>query len=598
MRSAIFLLLLLMAVSAAPTFGQPTCLWDSSKGTYVAPQGYTHCKPPSSSSGSSGSTSSAGITNDFGLLGWLLGLDPASRMAAQQKAARKAAMIAELERQRQEAIQRQDAERAKRLEDIARRLQSGDLGLKGASNNDLQLKLSPTGPIRFGEYMSTPATQTTSAHLTLKTGDEATKSLQTPTTNASSAGVINPNQPPAFNADRPTTEIRELADMLSKLTPEQQQKLIAAIKAVSSADATSETAAAPQTNSDSTTSATEAQPLKLKLSTAQQSADALNAAAKDPNVTPEQLSQHAAKDFNNDPKVTPLSNTPQPNDGVSAADVKPSAGITDQSQIGNTELSRIMSKKIDVPPWRPEGWVVSASKGDSTLQFVDSARKTPGCDSPARQDALARLEAKSKQLAGVEVVINRLNASSPRLQAELAETAAEMERDRDAFVDAMLSKLTGQLFEARTLVKSPEFVRTAATLSEAKEFADKVDELSGKVQTIKNGSSEARAGLLKEILRETLDAVQPNRIAAIRKALGPTIEFATGWYDAAEIGINTIETFAKIVAHDLNVANLNREIDARNRALASVEPLHKQLSNDVDKLRHDPILAPCSAVKP
>jgi hypothetical protein len=92
--------------------------------------------------------------------------------------------------------------------------------------------------------------------------------------------------------------------------------------------------------------------------------------------------------------------------------------------------------------------------------------------------------------------------------------------------------------------------------------------------------------------------VQPNHVATVRKMLGPTLEFATGWYDAAEVGLNTIETFSKIIASEMNVANLNREIDARNRALAGIEPLHKQLSSDVDRLRHDPVLAACSVPTP
>src|SRR5205814_179402 len=103
--------------------------------------------------------------------------------------------------------------------------------------------------------------------------------------NASSAGVINPNQPPAFNAEQMTPEQRELAEMLSKLTPEQQQKLIDAIKAASPADATATGEQTTQQTSADTSSST-APPLKLKLS----GADALNTAAKDPNVTNEKLS--------------------------------------------------------------------------------------------------------------------------------------------------------------------------------------------------------------------------------------------------------------------------------------------------------------------
>ncbi len=534
--------------------------------------------------GSAGTTS-GGMFD--GLLWKLLGLDPASQMAAKERAARKAALVAALENERQAAIARQDNEHARQIEAIAQRLQTGDLRLKGLSDDgDLQLKLSPTGPIRFTEYMSTPATQTTSAQLTLKTGDQATASIQ-PSQNASSAGMINPTPPtPLTKPDETSPDAKALAEMISKLPPAEQQKLIAAVQQVSAQG--SETAPSTPT-SDSTPS----NGLSLKLSTEKQAADDTKAGASDAATSPEKLSADAAKEFDRSQQTS----VPNVETG-SAPSTSPDTTTPAKVSSNAAATTGAVRSKIDVPMWRPEGWVGSASKGDSTLAVVNDLRGNESCNSVVQREALERLAARSKQLAGVEVVINRLNATSPRLQSELAQRSDELQSDRDEFVDSMISKLTGQLFEARKLVSSSEFVTAAKQLSDAKEFADKIDDLNGKLQVISSGSKAARLEALKGILRELLDAAQPRRIAAIRKLMGPTIEFATGWYDAAEVGLSTIETFAKITAAGVDVKNLNAEVDARNRALASIEPLHKQLSADVDRLKHDPVLSACMATKP
>ena len=545
------------------------------------------CPTGTTSSGGTSSTSSTGTTNDFGLLGWLLGLDPASRMAAQQKAARKAAVLRELENQRQEAIRR-DTEHAKFLEDVAQRLQNGDLQLKGTSSNELQLKLSPTGPIKFGEYMSTPATQTTSARLTLKTGDDATSSLQTSTPNASSAGVINPNQPPAFNADQMTPETRELADMLSKLTPEQQQRLIAAIKTASAGEATVNTSAtASQPNADSSGSTGQGEPLKLKLSTAQQSADDLNAAAQKANMTSEQLSDQAAKDFNNLANVSTLSSTAKTVNGVSATGVTPTT-VTGNSTSAtikpmpadptrNSELTRIMKQKVEVPMWRPEGWVVSASKGDTTLNFVNSIKETPGCDSAAQQDVLARLATKAKQLADIEIVINRLNASSPRLQAELAETTAEMEKKRDEFIDAVEKQLGEELFKFNKAVQAPEFLDLKSHLSEAEELGKHVKRWSEISEAAKGEVRTKKAGVYLDLLAEiskAMKGLQSPAFNALRQPLRP-FAFLNQELEKAEFAAEVLDTFAYLIAFHNDVIYAGNQIDARNHALAKIEPRHK-----------------------
>jgi hypothetical protein len=306
--------------------------WCASKGGSIVPYGTTGIRcscPTSSGSTGSGYTIYDAAVDDF--LRWLF--SPNSTQAAQ----RKAALKQQLEAERQAAIARKQAEQVARLDAILLRLSSS---LKGFNtSNDLQLKLSPTGPIKFTEYMATPATQTTSARLELKTGSEATRSLETPKPNASSAGVINPTPPtplqaPTFDASQLSPEAKELAEMLSKLTPEQQQKLLATMKSIASA----EQAATATTNATPANPEQKDPPLTLKLSEAQKSADDLKTAAADPNSSPEELKKQAADQFKQLQQTTLGAAPPAKSDPLSSENKGNSTagGSTRSNETGST----------------------------------------------------------------------------------------------------------------------------------------------------------------------------------------------------------------------------------------------------------------------
>ena len=535
-------------------------------------------------------TSSAGSTMWDGLLWKMLGLDPGSQMAAKERAARKAAMIRAIEDERQAAIQRQDAERVRFLDEVATRLQTGELRLKGLSpQNDLQLKLSPLGPVKFTEFMATPATSTTSAQLTLKTGDDATRSMQ-PTTNASSAGVINPTPPtPLSDPNALSPDAKQFAQMLSKLSPAEQQKFLAALNEASTQETTTTTSTTEQPSGNSPDAMKKAETLTLKLSTDQKTADDLKAAANS-GASLEQAATDAQKQF--DGLQRPGAAAPgqaSPTEVAAAT----TATQTQTDSVPGTQSAMAAKQKFVVPDWHPEGWVGPASKGEANLKFVSETQKRGNCSGADQQAVLAKIAVKADQLAGVERDINRLNAASPRLQAELEETATQMRRDRDAFIDDMVSKLTSQLAGANELLKGTKFADDAEALSQYEELAGKINELTGRVQTVRSGSGDQRAALLKEIFLEVSYALQPSRIAALQRKLGPTFRFATELLDAGQAGVDTLEMFAKIVAQSANVDRLNGEVDARNRALAAIEPLHKKLSAEVDALKHDPALTTC-----
>jgi len=538
---------------------------------------------------------------------------------AKAAADRRAAMIRYLQEQQRDAIRRQQTANAQWLSSVLDRLTTGDLALKQVGGaGELQLKLG-SEPILFQEYMSTPATSTTKAQISLTTGDDAAPAAATST--ATTTALTNASQPQL------TPEMKALAEELSKLTPEQKQKLREAIKGSDTQSALGTTIATTssqkaadtqlslkitetttaandpnaspealskqaadqfkqlqQTTATATQSTSDARKGSPDSGTAQQTANDLNAASKNTNVSAEQVSVRSGKDFDKLPQVA-----------------TPSAGtIVSPQPPANNSLSRIMKNKIDVPMWRPEGWVGSASKGERTLKFVGDAKKRGDCDSPEQQDGLAKLAIKSNQLAGVERLINRLNATSPRLQAEIGETISEMEKDRDEFVETITEKLGDDLFDLRSRVRNQEFLKATAGLAEANALREKVESWNDLVEAAKSKGKLDKAKTLAGLLGEMSDALQGIRspeLKALRRQLRPFSLFSDQ-YETAEFAAEMIDTFATLLAYDLNGERLSREIDARNRALAGIEPLHKRLSSDVDKLMNASPIAACSISKP
>ncbi|MGB7202715.1 MAG: hypothetical protein WBD16_10645 [Pyrinomonadaceae bacterium] len=269
--------------------------WCHGKGGSIVDAGYgkigCFCKPTTPSTAAGTSTA-----NPYeGLFGWLFSIDADAKIRAQ----RKAALIRQLEYDRQDAIRRQQTAQAQKLNGILQRLMSGDMALKGVGGeNDLQLKLG-SEPILFGEFMSTPATSTTGAMLTLKTGDDASPSPQSQPVRSAEAATTTATTNSANIAAQPqlSPEMKAIAEELSKLSPEQQQRLLEAIKSTETQTAANATVA---TTSPEKVADTQ---LSLKLTDAKTVADNLNAAANTAG-SPEQVKEQADAQFDQLQKVT------------------------------------------------------------------------------------------------------------------------------------------------------------------------------------------------------------------------------------------------------------------------------------------------------
>jgi hypothetical protein len=256
----------------------------------------------------------------------------------------------------------------------------------------------------------------------------------------------------------------------------------------------------------------------------------------------------------------------------------------------NTALRRILNRPFEMPMWRPEGWVGRATKGERTLQFVTARRTNADCDSIAQAAILRQLELKARQLDQLERLINQLNSASPRLQAEFAEAAVELEGDRDQFVEDTLSLLTGHLSEAKVHLSGQQLARAAGRAADAGELIEHLDSWTERLETGRRGGRKEKLEAITAVLGEIHDALEDlnsPRAAAWQAWLKP---FA--WFGSLQEWTDYLGTFAKVMTFQTwDMGRLERENDQRKAALEALDPLHKRLGREVDALRRHPVLA-------
>ncbi|HUS18265.1 MAG TPA: hypothetical protein VMZ25_01325 [Terriglobales bacterium] len=307
------------------------------------------CVMPASSSSSSSSTYST-ASNPYqpmvdGLLQWIFSTNNNAAQAKQ----RREAMMRELAAQREQARRNQQVAQAQRLDAIMQRLMGdSDLILKGMGNTDgLRLKLGEKRPLGMEVYqhpndgkkrmgisglsginLDNETPTTTRAQLTLKLGDDATRSLQSPPPPATPPA--DPGKDPA--AAEPTraeqneakSQIDDLARTISQLSPEEQQKLLAALQKSDAAAASPTPEPAPSGSAPDPNAG-----LSLKLSGARSEAEKLQAAAAS-DASPEQLKTQAEDQFRNLQGITadPIKIGQSPELGIPAPPGQASPGTS------------------------------------------------------------------------------------------------------------------------------------------------------------------------------------------------------------------------------------------------------------------------------
>ncbi|HUS19080.1 MAG TPA: hypothetical protein VMZ25_05485 [Terriglobales bacterium] len=575
------------------------------------------CVMPASSSSSSSSSSTYSPANNpyqpmvDGLLKWIFSTNNNAAQAKQ----RREAMMRELAAQREQARRNQQVAQAQRLEAIMQRLMGdSDLILKGMSNTDgLRLKLGEKRPLGMEVYqhpedgkkrmgisglsginLDNETPTTTRAQLTLKLGDDATRSLQTPpaagpapgSPDKPSEGKDSATAPPATAAeqDEAKTQIDDLARTISQLSPEEQQKLLAALQR-------NETAA-PSASPEPSQPAANAG-LSLELSGTPMEAGKLGATTES-GTSPEQLKQQAEDQFRlqgitADPIKIGQSPEPGiPNKGASAASASPPAPI-DVASPSSALLA-------DLP--------AAASSNEKP------AAPSPDCSS------------QEKLLALDQQAMRRLQASIQQGTAELeswGKAHAKAEEDAlkhasDFLIDTLTAKL-GEVGEGKLAKLEDAFKRRAPMgetwqrkLEKVREFRVSRMRMEAAVDGLKV-SAFATAGIngwddgkkwAKNTNRdaETLDAIlsewrRDPELQQVLKETGFSLTAAGFGFSKALAPLGSamdLGSFLVNYGYDATGWKLSRDriqeqLSNRDREVEAIKKLDEQIKRSVTKLK-------------
>jgi hypothetical protein len=230
------------------------------------------------------------------------------------------------------------------------------------------------------------------------------------------SGAAPAVQAATFDPSKMTPQqLADVAEMVSKLPPEEQQRLM--------------TAAQNDAAAGSPLPAATTQPAAPAMASLQQQANASQAAAA--ATAPEDVSMKARAGFDTPlagsaTRQAPMASSPpqgtargdQQLPGTTAARGSAPGASGGPSAMPTVVNSPSLSAgtegspqppargKIDVPVLRPEGWIATANKGNRTLAFVatqtEAARKV-GCNSAEQVGKLEQLRVLGQQLARTEI---------------------------------------------------------------------------------------------------------------------------------------------------------------------------------------------------
>jgi hypothetical protein len=262
----------------------------------------------------------------------------------------------------------------------------------------------------------------------------------------------------------------------------------------------------------------------------------------------------------------------------------------------NATLSRIMGRKVEVPEWRPEGWVTRARKGERALSavHVSIAGRNPNSDLALRAK-LEEARQAADRLAQVERAINVLTAKNVDRQAELQALRASIEKSEAEFVEASLKLLTSGLCNLKAVSAHPNLVLAA---KEAQAMKEELEILETAVAHAETAWNAARADDAKQraqvvigvtkALGKVLDAGTSKALGPLRPYLNP-VKKSLGWAskleDAYQIGssLNTLRSAGN------RIEALDFQAEREGAALRdSLLPMQKSCSDALDRLRQDP----------
>jgi hypothetical protein len=427
-----------------------------------------------------------------------------------------------------------------------------------------------------------PATATTGpapalaneSGLQLKTGDSsATPSAQ--------VGTLDPSK-------MTPQQLADVAETVSKLPPEEQDRLLAAAQ-------NGTVAAQPATGMTGP-------PPSPVLSSLQQQAGASRAAAAAPVA--EDASMQARAGFDTAMAPADATGSGRQSLGATAANgPAPSIAGKSSGTLGSMNSPPLPARverspdKIDVPVPRPEGWVASADKGNRTLAFAatrtEAARKQ-GCKSAEQTEKLEELRVLGQQLARTEKLINDINRQAPDRFAEFKQLDEQLRKDKQDFIDQAISGLAGPMFAMHNQLQRGTLQSTAQGVEILKRWQGTVSEWKDRLDDLEKLRSSNRSeniqGLweLSSDIADKMKDIEGLPGAEYLKNVFESVGMAKRVKDVTDVALG----FEKLeIISDYRVTTAVDQAEADLKARAVLLPLQRRLSDKIDTLQRSPVLA-------
>jgi hypothetical protein len=248
----------------------------------------------------------------------------------------------------------------------------------------------------------------------------------------------------------------------------------------------------------------------------------------------------------------------------------------------------------------PEGWIAPATKGNRTLALVAArteANRKAGCESAEQTEKLEELRVLGQQLARTEKLINDIDRQAPERFAEFKRLDEQLRNDKQQFIDKAISGLADPLFAMHNELHRGTLQSTAEGVEILKHWQKTISEWNERLENLKklrslNGSENIQ-GLweLSSDMGEQIKEIEGLPGAEYLKAAFKSVGMAKKVKDVTDLALG----FAKLeIISDYRVTTAADQAETDLKARAVLLPLQRRLSDRIDALQRNPVLARAS----
>jgi hypothetical protein len=279
-------------------------------------------------------------------------------------------------------------------------------------------------------------------------------------------------------------------------------------------------------------------------------------------------------------------------------DLRGSALTSTPAPFENEALAKVLGRKIEVPKWRPEGWVARATKGEQTTSAVtvalDAAKGDPA-SSVALEAKLENARRIAERLAQVEKALNVLTQENPNRQAEWRDLVESLRKSEEEFVSNASLIVTSGLVDLKVMTGHPDLLALSAEAGEAVAAIDGLDSAVSKARlawSVATADDIASRQAATKALTETLSSMVQGADGTALKPLGGVLvpaKRALGWATVVEPWYRVGRSLGTLGEVSVRVKALDFRVDAEGKALREhLLPMRQRLSESLDSVLADP----------